>query len=160
MKPNGPIGGRQSKGAVLFVALILLIVLTLLAITASQVSVLQERMAGNFRALQRAFERVEARMVESRNRISNPLTAYDQVDPTTLPLGAGNASPWATTLGDGNNWSQVRVRACGGACPGRQGSAVGQVPLVRFYIVTSQEKDPVGSADSAAWSAVQTIQVY
>lgn len=151
---------RDSRGAVLFVALILLIVLSLLAITAAQVTVLQERMSGNFRALQRAFERAEARMVESRAQISDPLVAYDRVDPTTLPLASGNTLPWAANLGNGAAWSQTRVRACGGACPSRQGAAVGQIPLVRFYILTSQEKDPGSSADSAAWAAVQTIQVY
>lgn len=151
---------QESRGAVLFVALIMLIVLSLLAITAAQVTVLQERMSGNFRALQRAFERAEARMVESRSVISDPLVAYDKVDPATLPLAAGNALPWAANLGNGAIWSSTRVRACGGACPGRQGAAVGQVPLVRFYILSSQEKDPGSSAESAAWAAVQTIQVY
>lgn len=151
---------QHSRGAVLFVALILLIVLSLLAITAAQVTVLQERMSGNFRALQRAFERAEARMVESRATISDPLAAYDKVNPDTLPLGTNNALPWAATLGNGAAWTQTRVRACGGACPQRQGAAVGQIPLVRFYILSSQEKDPGSSADSAAWAAVQTIQVY
>ena len=152
---------RQSRGAVLFVALILLIVLSLLAVTAAQVTVLQERMSGNFRALQRAFERAEGRMVESRALISNPLASYDSVDPTTLPLAAGNVSPWAARLGDNTRWAETRIRACGGACPQRIGGAVGVVPLVRFYILTTQEKDPGSSAPgAAAWSAVQTIQVY
>lgn len=152
---------NQARGAVLFVALILLIVLSLLAVTAAQVTVLQERMSGNFRALQRAFERAEGRMIERRALISDPLASYDTVDPTTLPLGAGNTSPWATRLGDNTRWADTRIRACGGACPQRIGGAVGQVPLVRFYILTTQEKDPGSSAPTtAAWSAVQTIQVY
>ena len=151
---------NQSRGAVLFVALILLIVLSLLAVTAAQVTVLQERMSGNFRAAQRAFERTEGRMVESRSTISNPLIAYDTVDTNTLPLAANNTSPWATRLGDGNDWSEIRIRACGGACPQRIGSATGSIPLVRFYILTSQEKDPGSTTDTAAWSAIQTIQVY
>lgn len=152
---------NQSRGAVLFVALILLIVLSLLAVTAAQVTVLQERMSGNFRALQRAFERAEGRMVQSRNVISDPLAAYDIVDPNVLPLAANNTSPWATRLGDDTRWSDTRIRACGGACPQRIGGAVGQVPLIRYYILTTQEKDPGSSPSSnAAWSAVQTIQVY
>ena len=150
----------RSRGAVLFVALILLIVLSLLAVTAAQVTVLQERMSGNFRAAQRAFERTEGRMVESRTKISNPLIAYDTVDTAILPLAANNTSPWATRLGDGNNWSDTRIRACGGACPQRIGAATGSLPLVRFYIITSQAKDPGSSTDTAAWSAIQTIQVY
>lgn len=144
----------------MFVALMLLIVLSLLAVTAAQVTVLQERMSGNFRAAQRAFERTEGRMVESRSNISNPLAAYDTVDPTTLPLAAGNLSPWVARVGNELDWSETRIRACGGACPQRIGAATGSLPLVRFYILTSQEKDPGSTTTTAAWSAIQTIQVY
>lgn len=152
---------HQSRGAVLFVALILLIVLSLLAVTAAQVTVLQERMSGNFRALQRAFERAEGQMVQSRKVVSDPLASYDTVNPATLQLAAGNKLPWAAQLGDDTRWSLTRIRACGGACPQRLGGAVGQPPLLRYYILSSQEKDPGSSAAStAAWSAIQTIQVY
>lgn len=151
----------QSRGAVLFVALILLIVLSLLAVTAAQVTVLQERMSGNFRALQRAFERAEGQMVKSRTVVSNPLASYDTVNPATLQLAAGNKLPWAARLGDDTRWSTTRIRACGGACPQRLGGAVGQPPLLRYYILSSQEQDSGSStASTAAWSAIQTIQVY
>ncbi len=42
-------GRRQQRGAVLFVSLIFLILLTLLALTAASTSILQERMTGGMR---------------------------------------------------------------------------------------------------------------
>jgi type IV pilus assembly protein PilX len=57
--------GRQ-RGAVLYVALIFLILLSLLGIVGMQVAALQERMASNYRATNQAFQRAEglARRVE------------------------------------------------------------------------------------------------
>lgn len=55
MKPDfsitrsNAIGGIRQNGAVLFVALIFLVILTLIALTASSTSILQERMAGGMR---------------------------------------------------------------------------------------------------------------
>ena len=57
--------GRQ-RGAVLYVALIFLVLLSLLGIVGMQVAALQERMASNYRAVNLAFQRAEglARGVE------------------------------------------------------------------------------------------------
>lgn len=51
---------RRQRGAVLYVALIMLILLALLGITALQVTGLQERMTANYRATNRAFQNAEA----------------------------------------------------------------------------------------------------
>jgi type IV pilus assembly protein PilX len=51
--------GKQ-RGAVMAVSLLLLLVLTVLALTASQSTVLQERMAGNARDVDLAFQAAEA----------------------------------------------------------------------------------------------------
>ncbi|UNK50595.1 PilX N-terminal domain-containing pilus assembly protein [Lysobacter sp. S4-A87] len=50
---------RQQRGAVLYVALIFLILLSLLGIVGMQVASLQERMASNYRATNMAFQRAE-----------------------------------------------------------------------------------------------------
>ncbi|HHA2535332.1 TPA: PilX N-terminal domain-containing pilus assembly protein [Stenotrophomonas maltophilia] len=49
----------QQRGAVLYVALIMLILLALLGIAGMQVAGLQERMAANYRAANRAFQNSE-----------------------------------------------------------------------------------------------------
>ncbi len=48
-KPGSAASGRYQGGAILFVALIFLILLTLLALTATGTSILQEKMTGNMR---------------------------------------------------------------------------------------------------------------
>lgn len=154
----------QQRGAVLFVALIMLILLTLLGLTAAQVTVLQERMSGNFRVQQLAFERAESAMSEGRDTASNPLTAYDTISDLPKSLGPANSSPWATWLtGAPDEHVETSVRACGGACPQRLGSAVGEDPnrKPRFYVISAQQKDlPASDSETAAWATVQTIYVF
>lgn len=155
---------RRNQGAILFVALIMLLLLTLLAVTAMQVTMLQERMSGNFRALQVAFERAEGRLAEGRDLVTDPLYAYDFISPASIPLASGDLMPWdswMTTFPPSTEF-ELRVRACGGACPEQRGSAVGDDPnkKPRFYIISGQEKDPGSDPENAAWATVQSIYVY
>lgn len=59
---------RGQEGAVLYVALIFLIIMSLLGIVGMQVATLQERMAANYRAANIAFQRSEglAREIEAK----------------------------------------------------------------------------------------------
>jgi type IV pilus assembly protein PilX len=59
MKHSTTIPARQ-RGAILIVSLLLLLVMTVLALTASQTTRLQERMAGNARDSDQAFQAAEA----------------------------------------------------------------------------------------------------
>lgn len=157
-------GFPRNRGAVLFVALIMLILLTLIGLTAMQVTMLQERMSGNFRAQQQAFERSEGRMAEGRDKVSDPLWAYDNIADVPVALKSDDASPWQdwlTSFPPSRKFEQS-VRACGGACPVRRGGIVGDDPnkKPRFYVITGQEKDPSSDASNAAWATVQTIYVY
>jgi type IV pilus assembly protein PilX len=154
---------NPQRGAVLFVALIVLILLTLLGITAAQVTVLQERMSGNFRVQQLAFERAESAMSEGRDTASNPLTAYDTISDLPKSLGPSNTSPWDSWLTTSAEHVETSVRACGGACPQRLGSAVGEDPnrKPRYYVISAQQKDLAASDDeTAAWATVQTVYVF
>lgn len=155
---------QRNQGAILFVALIMLLLLTLLGITAMQVTLLQERMSGNYRAQQVAFERAEGKMAEGRDLVADPLYAYDNIpnDPVPLPsTNAGPWQPWLTTYPPAKEFEQ-QVRFCGGACVAKQGSAVGADPNkdIRFYVISGQEKDPTSAVESAAWATVQTIYVF
>ncbi|HET6545218.1 MAG TPA: PilX N-terminal domain-containing pilus assembly protein [Rhodanobacteraceae bacterium] len=166
----------QARGAVLFVALIMLLLLTLLGVTAAQVTVLQQRMSGSFRVQQVAFERAEGRMAEGRDLVANPLLVFDTVSSAPAKLTSGNEAPWQDWLEtfppaeyppDGTTMQAstdptVSVRACGGACPQARGSATAEDPnkKPRFYVLSAQQKDPLSDAENAAWSTVQTIYVY
>jgi len=50
---------RHQQGAVLYVALIMLILLALLGIAGMQVAGMQEKMASNYRAVNRSFQNTE-----------------------------------------------------------------------------------------------------
>lgn len=66
-KPRTP--SRTQVGSALFTAMMLLIVLSLLAISAAAVTGLQERMASTYRADHQAFERAEARLRATEQRV-------------------------------------------------------------------------------------------
>ncbi|HOX72174.1 MAG: PilX N-terminal domain-containing pilus assembly protein [Dokdonella sp.] len=155
---------QRNQGAILFVALIMLLLLTLLGVTAMQVTLLQERMSGNYRAQQVAFERAEGRMAEGRDLVTDPLYAYDNISPVPVGLSGTDGLPWdswLTTFPPSREFEQS-VRACGGACPEQRGSIVADDPnkKPRFYVISGQEKDPGSPEDSAAWATVQTIYVF
>jgi type IV pilus assembly protein PilX len=60
---------RRQRGAALVVALIMLLVMTVLGITAMQVTRMEERMAGNSRDVNLAFQAAEAGLRDAEARI-------------------------------------------------------------------------------------------
>lgn len=81
-------GDRGQRGAALIVSLLLLLVLTILALSASQTSRLQERMAGNNRDYELAFQAAEtaARATEEALLAAEQTPCADTSDPTNCPL--------------------------------------------------------------------------
>lgn len=75
-----PAAGQQ-RGAVLYIALILLILLALLGVAGMQVASMQERMASNYRAMNRAFQNTEG-VVRNAERSIEAVN-----DRTSLPTG-------------------------------------------------------------------------
>lgn len=101
---------RYQKGVTLVIALIFLAVLSLLGATAAQNSVLEERMAGNtrdrdlaFQAAEAALEDAEINIATLRNQMGNPglVVADNCTVPSTPPcyLSHGNdAAYWTSTF--------------------------------------------------------------
>lgn len=58
--PRGCLGPRPQRGAVLYVAMIMLILLALLGIVGMQVAGMQERMSASYRAVNRSFQNAES----------------------------------------------------------------------------------------------------
>jgi type IV pilus assembly protein PilX len=65
MNSRSPLRYRQQRGAIMVVSLLLLLVMTVLALSASQTTTLQERMAGNARDSDLAFQAAEAGLRDS-----------------------------------------------------------------------------------------------
>lgn len=83
----------RQRGATLFIALMLLILLTLLALSAAQVTGLQERMAGNYKCDADAFDDAE-QLLRDREKGVLELTNIACDDPvaTALPTDVLNGT--------------------------------------------------------------------
>lgn len=79
MRSRRAFSARQD-GAILVVSLLLLLVMTVLALTASQTTRLQERMAGNARDLDLSFQASEAGLRGAENRIDDSLAPKGKQD--------------------------------------------------------------------------------
>lgn len=88
---------QRQRGVVLIVSLILLMVLTLIGVTAMQTSTLEERMAGNAWDKQRAFQAAEAALRAAENRLD---TSVREVEDNTDGLIGFGGELVTTTLGD------------------------------------------------------------
>ncbi|MEM7053396.1 MAG: PilX N-terminal domain-containing pilus assembly protein [Pseudomonadota bacterium] len=66
---------KQQQGAALFISLMFLIILTLIGISAANVSVMQERMAGNVRETNDAFQRAESTLRAIEENLTDAATS-------------------------------------------------------------------------------------
>ncbi len=89
---------RHQSGVVLVISLILLLVLTILGITAASVTQLEEKMAGNLRDMNLAFQSAETALREAEDVLSAP----------ALPLFNGSVAglhPPRSTGWTGFDWA-------------------------------------------------------
>lgn len=91
---------KQQSGAVLYVALIILILMALIGIVALQVASLQERMSANYTATNMAFQAAESRARSVENRLKaevlegqTPATSLSPRDCESAPDLAGWSDP-------------------------------------------------------------------
>lgn len=70
--PLSKLARRDQRGAILVVSMVLLLVMTVLALGASQATRMQERMAGNLRDRDLAFQSAEAGLRTGERIIDNP----------------------------------------------------------------------------------------
>lgn len=88
-----PVGFKYRQGgAALFTSLMILIILTVLALAASKVTSLQERMAGVYLADNRAFLAAEDRLRDTERSIVND----DPIKCDARPLVDGPPANWVT----------------------------------------------------------------
>lgn len=67
------IGPHRQRGAALVMSLIILLVMTVLGVTAMQVTVLEEKMAGNLRDRSIAFQAAESALRDAENALTVPV---------------------------------------------------------------------------------------
>jgi type IV pilus assembly protein PilX len=98
MHASGYVVARnRQRGAVLIVSLLLLLVLTVLAIGASQTTRLEERMAGNTRDLDMAFQASEAGLRAAEQYIAATPSLPTCLDPSSASCYVLDQGHFATT---------------------------------------------------------------
>lgn len=115
---NMPARARHTeRGAALIVALVLLLIMTLIAIGSSRTSVLQERMAGNLRQGNVAFEATETTLRVGEQWIENQVggarpVAVSLTSCSSSPcnvLSLGSLNPVLDSTWTGANSGEVRT---------------------------------------------------
>lgn len=97
-----PVRARTQDGAALVIALIFLLILTLLGVGALNTTVLQEKMAGNTKEKNTAFQAAESALIVAENWI------YEQVSKPIFPMNASGlylASGGGTSVLSSIDWS-------------------------------------------------------
>jgi len=100
-------GGAGQRGAILIVSLILLLIMTVLALTVSQTSRMQERMAGNARDSDLSFQAAEAGLRSAEKFLwaqvnqpiacgTPPCTVYQRDALSTTNLTVQDKAWWAS----------------------------------------------------------------
>lgn len=102
---------HKQRGAALFVALIILLVLTLIGVTSMSGSTLQERMAGNMRDVNLAFQAAEAALRDGETLLNQAVLPDFNGSNGLYKAPAPPAEPVWKTI----NWNDgTAVRAYGG----------------------------------------------
>jgi len=157
------------RGAALFVGLMLLLILTLLGLSASNVSIMQERMASNHQESNEAFQLAEATTREIETRIREyvgggsgglgaiPLWSELDLEPGDCMLeyseewDGWDDAPWRTAPTTGNDYLIIDlsdfVNEAGlpvaSAC--RPLSEVGLSAVGEYYLVVARGFSPNGT---------------
>ncbi|MBD9367541.1 pilus assembly protein [Xanthomonas sp. XNM01] len=133
---------RRQRGAALYVALIMIVLLALIGIVGMQVAGLQERMAANYRNTNLAFQAAEAdvrgRECFVEGLVNRTGTCADQTVDVEQTCDDGfDPTTWANALStDVPQVNRVRVRAIGACISGNSSLAQGRAPA-------SEDPNPV-----------------
>lgn len=108
---------RQSRqrGAALYVAMIMLLLLTLIGVAAMQVASLQQRMATNFNDFALAFQRAEGLLRQNEFELQR---SFDTNALRAETYCLGDATSWANTLDPGDVPRFDVRKIIGGSCLG------------------------------------------
>lgn len=158
---------RLQRGIALYVALIMLLLLTLLGLAAIQVTAMQERMVGNYRTFNLAFNRTEQALRDEEFKIQDAIArfgAFGVPSDPAIQCSVGNINGLGTLRGWANDVlptgaAQVRVANITG-CSGilttvKDENSVDQ-PLQTFLVLASQSDRDTGPSSVVVLEATYT----
>ncbi len=156
-KPARNLRARQT-GAVLYVALIMLILLAMIGIVGLQVTGMQERMSANYRATNLAFQNAEERARQVENNIQAALTVaggtftadQEECSPSFDPLTWAEGLPITAT---NNVWTK-RIDKCFPASSLKMGAKKNE-ETGNIYEVTALRAD--NDANKSSDAVIDTV---
>ena len=159
MNLTSPMSGfSRQRGVALFVGLIMLLLMSLIGITAMQVTLLQERMAGNFKVRHDGFEAGETLLGTGRDAVRaspgtygiNCYTVGDCVSLITdANTGYANQTPWTPWVTGEPVFPVASLKtlmycpSCSAAALPPSGAAL------HYYSIAAIGDDPSGDAKTA-----------
>lgn len=146
------------NGSALFTAMMLLIILSLLALSAATVTAMQERMSGSYRAEHRAFEHTEARLRSTERSIATEIDPCHAANPDPGAAWA-DATPPEAAQSYRNMTRGDRARAFGwrGSSRAGQPAVVGDIRCA-YFEVSAVDFDLPG-ADATANAITTSVYV-
>lgn len=136
----------DQSGAVLYVALIMLILLAMIGVVGMQVATMQERMAANYLASNLAFQRAEALARQQESEIKSGAWGAD----TACNFDVAN---WIDGIGDGEAEKYKIIDLTSGNCiPG-----AGVKDTFHYYKVLAFSRDRETAAASSSEAVVETV---
>lgn len=146
--------GAAQQGAVLIVSLLILLMMTVIGVTAMQTNFMEEKMAGNFRDVNLAFQAAEAALRDAEDDISSTpprftgLTGFNSTCSNALCNASGGLS---------DVWNDA-TKGPNGAALGTY-TSTGSLALVScqpVYWIEGFRTRPAGSASWKTWYRVTT----
>jgi len=130
--PNG--FPQRQQGAVLYVALIMLIVIALLGVSAMQVATMQEKMSSNYVAAKEAFENTESVVKTAECYLAG---RTNRTSTTACNVAATQVEDICETNFDATNWAKgkamatpaadsISMRSIGKCISGQESTAMGR----------------------------------
>ena len=162
-RPTIPSFARATiqRGAALYVAMIMLLLLTLIGVAAMQVASLQQRMATNFNDFSLAFQRAEGVLRQGEFELQR---SFDTGALRAETYCLGDATNWANTIEPAAVPAAEVRKIYGGACPGASPinpAAEGGVPapgeLDYQLIAAAADRAPTASPTSVV--VIETVYV-
>lgn len=160
--------GRQ-RGAALLVALMVLLILTLLGLTSSNVSIMQERMAGNVSEINLAFQDAESTIREIEQAVTQlgfgsgdlgvipawPDMGLERYDCSmSAPVDwSWDAPPWRSAPVSGRDYMIIDLSDYeeGGQLFGSSCRPINeQIPAGEYFLIVSRGESPTGTAEAIA----------
>jgi type IV pilus assembly protein PilX len=151
---------RHQRGAALFVSMMILILLSLLAISASQVTGLQEKMVQAYWADVRAFEGAEERLRVAERELRAQAVAIEcpEVDESAPPLWVQPSNPPAIAGQHAINLSQGE-QSRGSGVGGSLAIGAQDAAQCAYFLLSASENDARNDDDARSWAVVQSVYV-